>query len=34
MTTGYPNILPAASATQRYWGPNYDVRSAHLGFCK
>jgi hypothetical protein len=27
--TGTPHILPGATATQWYWGPNYDISSAN-----
>ena len=30
--TGTPHILPGASATQWYWGANYDISSAKPGF--
>lgn len=30
--TGYPHIVPGASATQWYWGKNYDISSAKPGF--
>ncbi|MFZ0047036.1 MAG: hypothetical protein WAL16_14420 [Streptosporangiaceae bacterium] len=30
--TGTPHIVPGASATQWYWGSNYDISSAHPGF--
>jgi hypothetical protein len=32
--TGYPHILPGASATQWFWGPSYDISSAYPGFTK
>ena len=30
--TGTPHILPGASATQWFWGPSYDISSAHQDF--
>lgn len=30
--TGSPHIVPGASATQWYWGQNYDISSASPGF--
>ena len=27
--TGVPHVVPGASATQWYWGPNYDITSAY-----
>jgi hypothetical protein len=30
--TGVPHILPGASATQWYWGSNYDISTAAPGF--
>ena len=30
--TGYPHVLPGASATQWYWGPAYDISTALPGF--
>jgi len=30
--TGVPHIVPGASATQWYWGPNYDITTASPGF--
>jgi hypothetical protein len=30
--TGTPHIVPGASATQWYWGTNYDITSATPGF--
>ena len=30
--TGYPHIVPGASATQWYWGKNFDISSARPGF--
>ena len=30
--TGVPHIVPGASATQWYWGSNYDITSATPGF--
>jgi hypothetical protein len=30
--TGYEHIVPGSSATQWYWGPNYDISSAAAGF--
>jgi hypothetical protein len=30
--TGVPHMVPGASATQWYWGPNYDVSTANPGF--
>ena len=30
--TGYPHIVPGASATQWYWGTNYDISTAKPGF--
>jgi hypothetical protein len=30
--TGVPHIVPGASATQWYWGKNYDISTANPGF--
>jgi hypothetical protein len=30
--TGVPHMVPGASATQWYWGPNYDISTAEPGF--
>jgi hypothetical protein len=30
--TGVPHMVPGASATQWYWGPNYDISTANPGF--
>jgi hypothetical protein len=30
--TGVPHIIPGASATQWYWGKNYDISTARPGF--
>jgi hypothetical protein len=30
--TGVPHMVPGASATQWYWGPNYDISTASPGF--
>jgi hypothetical protein len=30
--TGYPHVVPGASATQWYWGPAYDISTALPGF--
>jgi hypothetical protein len=30
--TGTPNMVPGASATQWYWGNNYDISTAQPGF--
>jgi hypothetical protein len=30
--TGVPHIVPGSSATQWYWGPNYDISTATPGF--
>jgi hypothetical protein len=30
--TGVPHVLPGASATQWYWGNNYDITTANPGF--
>jgi hypothetical protein len=30
--TGVPHVLPGASATQWYWGSNYDITTANPGF--
>jgi hypothetical protein len=30
--TGVPHIVPGASATQWYWGKNYDITTAKPGF--
>jgi hypothetical protein len=30
--TGVPHMVPGASATQWYWGPNYDISTADPGF--
>jgi hypothetical protein len=30
--TGTPHVIPGASATQWYWGSNYDITSATPGF--
>jgi hypothetical protein len=30
--TGSPHILPGSSATQWYWGANYDISTAAPGF--
>jgi hypothetical protein len=30
--TGVPHVLPGASATQWYWGKNYDISTANPGF--
>ncbi len=30
--TGVPHIVPGASATQWYWGHNYDITTAKPGF--
>jgi hypothetical protein len=30
--TGYPHIVPGSSATQWYWGSNYDISAATPGF--
>jgi hypothetical protein len=30
--TGVPHIVPGSSATQWYWGPNYDITSANPDF--
>lgn len=30
--TGYPHVVPGASATQWYWGQNYDISTALPGF--
>jgi hypothetical protein len=30
--TGYPHVVPGASATQWYWGPGYDISTAEPGF--
>jgi hypothetical protein len=30
--TGSPHILPGSSATQWYWGANYDITQAAPGF--
>jgi hypothetical protein len=32
--TGIPHVLPGASATQWYWGKNYDISTANPGFGK
>jgi hypothetical protein len=32
--TGVPHVLPGASATQWYWGKNYDISTANPGFGK
>ena len=29
--TGVPHIVPGASATQWYWGHNYDITTARPG---
>jgi hypothetical protein len=30
--TGVPHVVPGSSATQWYWGTNYDITTAHPGF--
>ena len=30
--TGYNHVVPGASATQWYWGSNYDITTANPGF--
>ncbi len=30
--TGYPHVVPGSSATQWYWGQNYDISTAEPGF--
>jgi hypothetical protein len=30
--TGTPHMVPGASATQWYWGSNYDISTAQPGF--
>jgi len=30
--TGVPHVVPGASATQWYWGSNYDITTANPGF--
>lgn len=30
--TGVAHMVPGASATQWYWGPNYDISTAEPGF--
>jgi len=30
--TGYPHVVPGSSATQWYWGTNYDISTANPGF--
>ncbi len=30
--TGVPHMVPGASATQWYWGSNYDISTANPGF--
>ena len=30
--TGVPHVVPGSSATQWYWGSNYDVTTANPGF--
>jgi hypothetical protein len=30
--TGYEHIVPGSSATQWYWGQNYDISSVAAGF--
>jgi hypothetical protein len=30
--TGVPHVVPGSSATQWYWGPNYDISTCNPGF--